>query len=106
MSDARITAEGLARAGVDPKTLLQAVVFLFTIMGGIVGIYVTMESRISVQSERITILQQQLTEVLRQQQHSLEEQKGLAREVGQSLTKLSEQMSDLRVSVAEKRGVK
>jgi uncharacterized protein HemX len=94
-----------AKTGIDPKTLLQGIVFLFSVMGALIGVYITMENRVSIQSERITILQQQLTEVLKQQAHSLEEQKALARDVGQSLTKLSEQMADLRVSMAERRAV-
>jgi dihydroxyacid dehydratase/phosphogluconate dehydratase len=103
MAESTAPPSPLTRAGVDAKLMLQASVLLFSMVGGIIGIYITIENRVAIQSERITILQQQLTEILKSQQHSNEEQKAVARDIGQALTKVSEQMADLRVLVAERR---
>ena len=74
------------------------------IAGSVLGSYMTLQGRIATLSENVVSLQQQNNDLAKRLQQTQDDQRQFARDMAQTLTKVSEQLTDLRISTAGKNG--
>lgn len=87
---------------VDLGHILQMVVLVITVAGALFGTYSAIEGQISSQGQIIATLQQNNVELNKRVQQTQDEQRQFIRDITQSLLKITDQLTDLRILVAGK----
>lgn len=80
--------------------IIQAGVLFVTVIGGIIGAAYTMEARFSAHSQDIIVLQQQQTNIIKWMQQIQDEEKQYIKDTAQTLNKVADQLTDIRILIA------
>src|SRR6266702_301169 len=88
---------------VDLGHLIQAGILVITVAGAVLGTYFAVQGQIAANRQDVAVLQQQEIQTIKWMQQIQDEQKQLSKDITIMMSKITDQLTDLRILVASVR---